>query len=79
MMLIRIPITILLIAIFKTTVEGVTLPLFYNVENDWNGGDESLEHNNSPQGGYTLLGNWNNIDRRGLNRHTALVSLNIYS
>ena len=64
MKLIHISITILALTIFKVAAEGITLPIFYSIDNDWKIADESPEHNNDRLNDRTLANWYDKVDRK---------------
>ena len=73
MMLIRMTITILLIATFKATVEGYGLPIFYSLDNEWkSSADDTLGYNNAPQS--QALSTWGNFRKKSHKLFPSVVS-----
>jgi len=63
MILIRMSITILLIAAFRVAVDGYGLPIFYSIDKEWkNTADDPLGFNNDHQS--DTLGTWNNFNKK---------------
>jgi len=63
MILIRMSITILLIATLRATVDGYGLPIFYSIDKEWkNTADDPLGFNNDHQS--DTLGTWNNFNKK---------------
>ena len=74
MTFIRITITILALTIFKVSAEGINLPIFYNLDNDWKTPDESIGYNNDriferPSGYW-----YNNFDTKSYKTSPSVVS-----
>ena len=73
MILIRMSITILLIATLRATVDGYGLPIFYSIDKEWkNTADDPLGFNNDHQS--DTLGTWNNFNKKAHKMFPSVVS-----
>ena len=73
MILIRMSITILLIATFRAAVDGYGLPIFYSIDKEWkNTADDHLGFNNDHQS--DTLGTWNNFNKKAHKMFPSVVS-----
>ena len=73
MMLIRLSITILVLATFKASVEGYGLPIFYSIDKEWkHSADDPLGYNNDHQS--QSLGTWNHFNKKAHKLFPSVVS-----